>query len=182
MQVAIYEFAAIMSGVSQLKAVRNSSLMGSQLNHFQVKIYTECIINKRRDAKKPCLCVMPRDAGRLGLACGAGSSLLALPPVPPRVVFAHSLARWQLRVSNALSAGWVPKCVWESRAWERSCFTRIWFDFLSAAALGGLLRWAFSVHCWKTTICTYIPKTFWPGGLRGLPGRTKCFLLYQTVF
>lgn len=37
---------------------------------------------------------MPRDAGKLGFACGAGHSLLALPPVPPRVVFAPLLTAW----------------------------------------------------------------------------------------
>lgn len=83
-----------MSWVSQLKAVRNSSLMVSLLNHFQVKIYSECIINKRRDAKKPWVCIMPRNAGKLGFASGAGSFLLALPPVPPRVVFAPLLMAW----------------------------------------------------------------------------------------
>lgn len=44
--------------------------------------------------KKPWVCVMPWDAGKLGFACGAGSSLLALPPVPPRVVFAALLTAW----------------------------------------------------------------------------------------
>lgn len=83
-----------MSRVSQLKGVRNSSLMASQLNHFQVKMYTECIINKRRDAKKPWVCVMLWDAGKLEFACGAGSSLLALPHIPPRVVFAPLLTAW----------------------------------------------------------------------------------------
>lgn len=44
--------------------------------------------------RKPRVCVMPRDSGKLGFACGAGSSLLALPPVPPRVVFAPLLTAW----------------------------------------------------------------------------------------
>lgn len=117
-----------MSRVSQLKGVRNSSLMASQLNHFQVKMYTECIINKRRDAKKPWVCVMLWDAGKLEFACGAGSSLLALPHIPPRVVFAHSLAQLQLRVSKALSAEWVPKCVGRAELEEGAGLHR--FDFI----------------------------------------------------
>lgn len=74
----------------------------------------------------------------------------------------------------------------ESRAWERS---QLAFSFFSLfkhglsvdAALQGSLRWVFLMHLWKTSICTYISRTFWPWGLHSL-WQNKVFSAVSKCF